>query len=232
MSVQKGGRGRLLVYGLWALTLGGVLPARAGLLFDSQGFESPHYVPGKLADQKGWFSDNLGTNLPVVQTKIFHAGRQALYTPRGTNTESTLTAWQNLVPAATGIVQVALAVRAGSMAPAGVYFNAVYIYRDSYTGDRAAILYLEADGDIRLSEVGVGDRLVGSWKSDTWYALNFRLNTHTQSLDLFVNNAQVATNFPFLTPAATSVGGVAVQEYSGLVGGGLYVDDLKIGTLP
>jgi hypothetical protein len=194
------------------------------------GFEAPSFSTGQLSGQNGWASDNTGTNLAVVQNSVANEGTQAGYTPRGEDVNNTLTAWRDVSnPDEYNYVTIETALRVDDMAASSSYFDAFYIYQNNYQNSRAAILYFRGDGNILIPEAGVGDVDVGDWAADTWYDIRFLLNYNAQTLDLWIDDMQVLSAFPFLESSSTDIGGIAYQEYGGTTGGGFYYDGLDIG---
>lgn len=219
--------GRLLA--VWLL-LCAAMWAAADVIYSS-GFESPTYNTGALVGQDSWLGSGPSGDEPVVQSSLVHGGSQAGGALRsGTDLGTSIMAYRDFTQTSTGIV-VQAAIRIEDMAGSGGYFDAFYVYRDSFGGERATILYFQDDGDITVYDGGT-ERTVSSWVDDTWYQLDFTFDVPSQLFDLSINGSQVATNFVFLNLGATSIGGIALQEYGGLTGGGVYFDDLSVSVIP
>lgn len=207
--------------------------AAAGLVraspFDSLGYESPTYTLGDLHAQQGWAVSYPGTDAPVVQTAVVASGSQAIALPRnGADTTTSITAWRDFT-ATTGDVRVATDLRSGTMAAGG--FDAVYIYATSLTTDRATILYLYGNGNVRVFDGGT-ETTVGTWSPNTWYQMTFDFDTVAQKFDLSIDGTAVATNFSFLDAGATAIAGLGFQEYSQLTGGTFYADNTVVTIVP
>lgn len=197
--------------------------------FDTFGYESPTYAVGDLHAQQGWAVSYPGTDAPVVQTSVVASGSQAIALPRnGADTTTSITAWRDFTPT-TGDVRVATDLRSGTMAAGG--FDAVYIYATSLTTDRATILYLYGDGNVRVFDGGT-ETTVGTWSPNTWYQVTFDFDTVAQTFDLSIDGTAVATNFSFLDAGATAIAGVGFQEYSRLTGGVFYADNTVVTLVP
>jgi hypothetical protein len=197
--------------------------------FDTFGYESPTYVVGDLHAQQDWAVSYPGTDAPVVQTAVVASGSQAIALPRnGADTTTSITAWRDFT-ATTGDVRVATDLRSGTMAPGG--FDAVYIYATSLTTDRATILYLYGNGNVRVFDGGT-ETTVGTWSPNTWYQVTFDFDTVAQKFDLSIDGTAVATNFSFLDAGATAIAGVGFQEYSQRTGGTFYADNTVVTIVP
>lgn len=201
-----------------------------GNLVYGTGFESPTFNTGQLSGQDGWISNNLGTNLPVVQSSLSLSGSQAGYTPRGTDTGSTLETWKGIT-GSSGLVEVDIQLRVDDMASSGGFFDAFYIYQTSFSSERATIMYFRDNGNITVFDGG-SEQTVGTWTRDTWHDVEFLFDTDNQLFDLSIDGSPVASNYDFLDSSVTNIAGVAVQEYGGLTGGGIYYDDLSVNIIP
>ncbi|MBN1268575.1 MAG: hypothetical protein JXB04_03230, partial [Kiritimatiellae bacterium] len=192
------------------------------------GFEKPRFDPGPLSPQGNWMTQ--GEAAPVIQRKVVLAGKQAVRTQRGEDRDESIMAWRSFAPLE-GKVRITAHLRAEKMSDAGDRFDALYVYLNEYTTDRAVIFYLWNNGEIRVHD-GPTLRQVGKWKPDTWYKIEIVCDTAKRTFDVIVNGARAAKKCGFLDEAATAVGGVALQEYGGVPDHGLCFDDVSVEVLP
>ncbi|MBN1268574.1 MAG: PEP-CTERM sorting domain-containing protein [Kiritimatiellae bacterium] len=200
-------------------------PARAAVIYNSEGFEDPPYSLGDLVGQQGWLGSGPEGDEPIVQSSVALDGAQAAAALRlGADLGTSIMAYRSFSPSA-ALVGVRTWIRVEDMGPSVNDFDAFYVYDDSFSGSRATILYFRGNGNVTVFD-GETERTVTTWVDDTWYYLDFTFDVPNQMFDLTIGGALVADDFAFLNASATAIGGVAYQEYGGLSGGGMYWDDL------
>ena len=177
---------------------------QAATLFDSVGFESPTYTLGALGGQAGWFTD--GTGVGTVQNTVVEGGNQAV------RLSGTSTTWHfpdlSYTPTAGEVVSISSGIRFGSTVNTVRnfgYFLDAYNFATTRIG-RVGLGISAGAPAIFASTIGgsgVGTYVLQTGLSfDTWYDFQMDLKFDSQTYDLYVNNALVGSNLPFLTASA------------------------------
>lgn len=173
---------------VFCLIVGFVLPAYSSVLY-STGFENPPFTTGEVAGQNGW--QVFGTSdAAQVESGVSESGSQAVTVIPALASDQT-GPYYALTTSATEIDISADLMIDSSSNQSEWQFGALAPGLFPFAGGFNVL----PDGDISLISSGHPD--VGAFTYNSWNLVNLLLNFDTQTFDLSINGALLASNAPF-----------------------------------
>lgn len=222
--------------GTGGLALLAVTPARATMLFNSQGFEAPAYTLGNLTGQNGWAFQ--GTGPATVQTAVVKSGTQAV------SLSGTATTWHwpsvGYTPTAGEFIRVSSDIRRGSSVETAKNFGYFLDVYDNAAGARIGRVGIanNAGALVGIATTKNASGTVGNYilqsgmQWDTWYGFQMDLNFGSQTFNLSIDGALVGSGLPFLV-AASDFGDADLQlSYTTGATDAGYYDNYKVEAVP
>jgi hypothetical protein len=219
---------------LAAMAAGIALPASATVLY-STNFASPTFTTGALAGQAGWgvFSAD---GEATVQNTITDGGEPAV------DLGSETSAYYQYGPVTpTDPIVVSMDIydtTSGAIVNFAAISSSAAFDDDDFLEDRAAGVQIQN----YVSAIAGASPELASVPSHTWFNVSMTLDYATQTYDISVDGAVLASNIPFCgyepnsntcTGAqASQFEGVELSQPNGIKGGAIYFGDVSIVELP